>query len=76
MAHKKAEPTIRVIVNVKFIDKETGDLRKVGDVFDVTEKRYAEIVKDGLYVRRAEEAEGGQAEQTERPEGAEGGEGE
>ena len=34
---------MKVIVNKKFVDKETGELHKVGDEIEVTEERLAEI---------------------------------
>lgn len=47
MAKKKVE-MIEVVVVTKFFDKEDNKkLRKVGEVFEVTEKRYEEIVAAG-----------------------------
>lgn len=34
---------MKVIVNKKFVDKETGELHKAGDEIEVTEERLAEI---------------------------------
>ena len=39
----------------KFIDKETGELRKAGDVFTCTKKRFAEILSVGLLVEEVKE---------------------
>lgn len=44
----KKDEMIEVIVVTKFKDKENGKkLRKVGEVFEVTKKRYEEIVAAG-----------------------------
>ena len=34
---------MKVIANKRFVDKETGELHKVGDEIEVTEERLAEI---------------------------------
>lgn len=42
---------MRVEVVKKFIDRYTGDVHKVGDVLDITEKRYEEIKARGKFVK-------------------------
>lgn len=44
---------VKVIQN--FIDKETGKLRKKGDEFTCTKKRYAEIASVGEFVEEIKE---------------------
>lgn len=41
---------MRVIVTKRFIDKNTGKLREVGDVFSCNKERFAEITAAGDYV--------------------------
>lgn len=41
-------------VLVKFIDKHTGETHKVGDVLNITEERFKEILKVGLLVKKIE----------------------
>lgn len=36
---------MQVKVNKEFVDKHTGELHKVGEIFEVTDKRLAEIQK-------------------------------
>lgn len=40
-------------VIVKFKDKETGKVRKVGEIFDCTKKRFEEILTVGKFVEEA-----------------------
>ena len=45
-------------VLIKFIDKYTGEIRKVDDIIEVTEERYNEILVKGKLVEEiAEEKE-------------------
>ena len=46
---------MKVVVIKKFKDKETGEIRKVGDVFTCKKKRYEEITKAGDYVKEYDE---------------------
>lgn len=51
---------MNVKVIERFKDRETGEIRKVGDVFDATEERCAEILKVGKFIevcQREEEVE-------------------
>lgn len=41
---------MRVIVTKRFIDKNTGKLREVGEVFTCNKERFAEITAAGAYV--------------------------
>lgn len=41
---------MRVEVTKRFKDKYTGEMRQVGEVFEVTKERYAEIAGAGNYV--------------------------
>lgn len=43
-------------VLVKFKDKETGEIRNIGDVFVCNKKRFAEILEVGNYVEEVTEA--------------------
>lgn len=45
---------MRVIVTKRFIDKNTGKLREVGEVFTCNKERFAEITAAGDYVKAAE----------------------
>lgn len=45
---------MRVIVTKRFIDKNTGKLREVGEVFTCNKERFAEITAAGDYVKEAE----------------------
>lgn len=42
---------MKVIVVTKFIDKNTGKLRNVGDIFTCNKERFAEICAAGEYVK-------------------------
>jgi hypothetical protein len=48
---------MKVKVVSKFIDKETKKVRKVGEEFSCTEKRYDEILQVGNFVVKVEEKE-------------------
>lgn len=48
---------MKAIVKIKFIDKTTGKVRKVGDIFTCNKERFAEIVAAGKYVEEYKEAE-------------------
>lgn len=39
----------------KFIDKETGKVREVNEVFTCTKKRFAEILSVGAFVEEVKE---------------------
>ena len=42
---------MKAIVITKFIDKNTGKLRKVGEVFTCNKERFAEICAAGNYIK-------------------------
>lgn len=42
---------MKAIVVTKFIDKNTGNLREVGEVFVCNKERFAEICAAGNYVK-------------------------
>lgn len=42
-------------VLVSFYDKEAKKIRKEGDIFDVTAKRFNEIIAKGKYIQLVEE---------------------
>lgn len=46
---------MRAKVLIKFIDKETGEVRNIGDEFICTKKRFAEILKVGAFVEEVTE---------------------
>lgn len=46
---------MKLKVLVKFIDKHTGNLHNVGEVFEATEERLQEIMSVGNYVSVVEE---------------------
>lgn len=46
---------MKVVVTQTFRDKVTGDIRKVGEEFTCTKKRYAEITSVGDYVKEVAE---------------------
>lgn len=46
---------MKAIVKIKFIDKNTGKVRKVGDVFTCNKERFEEIRKAGPYVEEHKE---------------------
>jgi hypothetical protein len=46
---------VKAKVIEKFIDKETGKLREVGDEFTCTKKRFAEILSVGNFVEEIKE---------------------
>lgn len=41
---------MRVEVTKRFKDKHTGEIRQVGEIYEVTKERYAEITEAGDYV--------------------------
>lgn len=45
---------MKVKVLVKFIDKHTGGIHRVGEEFDCTPERYEEILSKGNFVESAE----------------------
>ena len=53
---------MRVEVIQKFKDKHTGEIRNVGDVLDVTQERFDEIMTVGEFVKEVEEASPSRAE--------------
>lgn len=46
---------MKVKVIKKFIDKTTGKMRNIDDVFTCSEKRFNEICKAGTYVEKVDE---------------------
>jgi len=42
-------------VLIKFKDKETGEIRNIGDVFICNKKRFAEILESGNFVEEVTE---------------------
>ena len=46
---------MKVNVIREFVDKNTGELHKVGSSFDCSEARYKEIQKAGAFVEPAKE---------------------
>lgn len=46
---------MKVKVVQKFIDKHTGEVRKIGDEFVCTKKRFAEILSVGAFVEEVAE---------------------
>lgn len=48
---------MKAIVITKFIDKNTGKVRKVGEVFVCNKERFAEICAAGNYVEEYKEEE-------------------
>ncbi len=56
MAARKIEK-IKVKTLLKFRDKYSGKVHKVGDVFSVTKERFDEILKAGKFVELHNEAE-------------------
>ena len=42
--------TLNVTVKKEFVDRRTGQTRKVGDTFTVTDERLREIKRSGDYV--------------------------
>lgn len=53
---------MKAIVKIRFIDKITGNMRKVGDVFTCNKERFEEILKAGPYVEEYKEEPKKQAE--------------
>jgi hypothetical protein len=48
---------MKVKVIMPFNDKESGKVRNIGEVFDVTQKRFDEIKKAGRFVVAVEQEE-------------------
>lgn len=46
---------MEVIVLRRFLDKHTGEVRKPGDVLEITEERFEEIMKTGKLVEKISE---------------------
>lgn len=46
---------MKAIVKIKFIDKTTSKVRKVGDIFTCNKERFEEICKAGPYVEEYKE---------------------
>lgn len=46
---------MKAIVKIKFIDKTTNKVRKVGDIFTCKKERFEEICKAGPYVEEYKE---------------------
>lgn len=46
---------MKAIVKIKFIDKTTNKVRKVGDIFTCNKERFEEIRKAGPYVEEYKE---------------------
>lgn len=46
---------MKVIVLRKFLDKHTGEVHKPGDILEITEERFAEILKVGKLVEKVSE---------------------
>lgn len=61
---------VTIIVNRKFVDKRTKDVRNVGDVLSVSRARYNEIRKADMTLVQLFDEKGDQAED-EKPDGAE-----
>lgn len=56
---------MKVVVLRKFLDKYTGEIHKPGNVLEITEERFEEILKVGKLVEKVSE------EKAEAEEGAE-----
>lgn len=56
---EKTPDALTVIVKAKFVDKHTGDLRRKGDVIEVTQERLGEILSAGNYVEKQGESHSG-----------------